>query len=91
MIREKNGYGIRKPIMEDFKNVLDKVLNDKIFIRLEKVYRKASNLCGETLKIYNCEVSQIMDRQIGIGQILANFEQALNIVQNYQKNIEVTR
>ena len=70
-----------------YKEILDKILKDKITYKLEQIYKKAVILGEGSEDLFNCKISQIIDRQIGIGEILDNYNECMDIIENYKKDI----
>ena len=70
-----------------YKEILDKILKDKITYKLEQIYKKAVIWGEGSEDLFNCKISQIIDRQIGIGEILDNYNDCMNIIENYKRDI----
>lgn len=70
-----------------YKEILDKILKDKITYKLEQIYKKAVIWGEGSEDLFNCKISQIIDRQIGIGEILDNYNECMDIIENYKKDI----
>lgn len=70
-----------------YKEILDKILKDKITHKLEQIYKKAVIWGEGSEELFNCKISQIIDRQLGIGEFLDNYDECMNLVNLYQKNI----
>ena len=59
----------------------------KITYKLEQIYKKAVIWGEGSEDLFNCKISQIIDRQIGIGEILDNYNECMDIIENYKKDI----
>ena len=63
-----------------------RILKDKITHKLEQIYKKAVIWGEGSEELFNCKISQIIDRQQGIGEILDNYDECINLIDVYQRN-----
>ena len=66
--------------------ILDRILKDKITHKLEQIYKKAVIWGEGSEELFNCKISQIIDRQQGISEILDNYDECINLIDVYQRN-----
>ena len=87
IIRKKKAFLNKRKAEIGYKEILDKILKDKITHKLEQIYKKAVIWGEGSEELFNCKISQIIDRQIGIGEVLDNYDECMNLVNLYQKNL----
>ena len=68
------------------REILDKILKDKITHKLEQIYKKAVIWGEGSEELFNCKISQIIDRQKGIGEVLDNYDECISLIDMYQRN-----
>ena len=87
IIRKKKAFLNKRKVEIGYKEILDKILKDKKTHKLEQIYKKAVIWGEGSEELFNCKISQIIDSQIGIGEVLDNYDECMNLVNLYQKNV----
>lgn len=85
IIRKKKAFLVKRKKEIGYKEIFDKILKDKITHKLEQIYKKAVIWGEGSEELFNCKISQIIDRQMGIGEILDNYSESINLVNLYRK------
>lgn len=86
LIRKKKTALMMKRDRIGKREILDKILKDKITHKLEQIYKKAVIWGEGSEELFNCKISQIIDRQKGIGEVLDNYDECINLIDMYQRN-----
>lgn len=86
LIRKKRIALMRKREHIGKREILDKILKDKITHKLEQIYKKAVIWGEGSEELFNCKISQIIDRQKGIGEVLDNYDECISLIDMYQRN-----
>lgn len=82
LIQEKNWYRVKGKITkaDNYTKALDKIMQDKIETRMEKISTNALKSRDGREGRLNEEITQIVDRQLGVIELLENYDENIRFL-----------